>query len=78
MEIRPRPVRTPDGGTLVLASVVDLTERKRAEEQFRLAIEAAPNGMLLADEHGHIVLVNAQIEQVFGYTRAEPARPLGR
>lgn len=71
VEVSLRPVRTPDGGTLVLASVVDLTERKRAEEQFRLAIEAAPNGMLLADEQGHIVLVNAQIEQVFGYTRAE-------
>jgi PAS domain S-box-containing protein len=71
VEVSLRPVRTPEGGTLVLASVVDLTERKRAEEQFRLAIEAAPNGMLLADEQGHIVLVNAQIEQVFGYTRAE-------
>lgn len=60
-----------DGATWVLASVVDLTERKRAEEQFRLAIEAAPNGMMLVDEQGLIVLVNAQIEVLFGYTREE-------
>lgn len=55
----------------VLASVVDLTERKRAEEQFRLSIEAAPNGMLLVDVRGSIVLVNAQIEAIFGYRRHE-------
>ena len=50
---------------------VDITERKRADEQFRLAIEAAPTGMLLADHTGSIVLVNAQIEKLFGHPRAE-------
>ncbi len=57
--------------TWVLASVIDLTERARANEQFRLAIEAAPNGMMLVDEKGMVVLVNAQIEQLFGYSREE-------
>ena len=70
VEIGLTPLHT-SSAVLVLASVVDLTERKRAEEQFRLAIEAAPNGMLLVDEGGLIVLVNAQIEYVFGYTREE-------
>ena len=49
----------------------DITERKRADEQFRLAIEAAPTGMLLTDLTGSIVLVNAQIEKLFGYRRRE-------
>ena len=40
VEIGLTPLKT-DAGTFVLASVVDLTERKRAEEQFRLAIEGA-------------------------------------
>jgi PAS domain S-box-containing protein len=40
-------------------------------ELFRLAIEAAPNGMLLMDRSGAIVLVNAQVEKVFGYPRQE-------
>lgn len=56
---------------LVLASVVDLTERRRADEQFRLALEAAPHGILLVDERGLIVRVNAQLETIFGYPRAE-------
>jgi two-component system, sensor histidine kinase PdtaS len=40
-------------------------------ELFRLALEAAPTGMLLTDHEGRITLVNAQIERLFGYTREE-------
>jgi PAS domain S-box-containing protein len=40
------------------------------EMQFR-ALEAAPTGMLMVDMHGTIVLVNAQIEKIFGYERDE-------
>jgi two-component system, sensor histidine kinase PdtaS len=41
------------------------------QEHFCLAIEAAPNGMLMADAAGTILLVNAPIETLFGYARAE-------
>jgi len=51
--------------------VQDITERKHSAEQFRLVIEAAPTGMLMMDSAGTIVLVNAQIEKMFGYPRAE-------
>jgi PAS domain S-box-containing protein len=34
-------------------------------------MEAAPNAMLIIDPAGNIVLVNAQAEALFGYTRAE-------
>lgn len=70
IEIGLNPLRTPDG-EFVLSSVVDITERRRAVEQFRLAIEAAPTGMLMVDRGGTIVLVNAQIEALFGYDREE-------
>src|SRR5262245_27016031 len=40
-------------------------------EQFRLAIEAAPTGMIMLDDDGRIVLVNAQVEKLFGYPREE-------
>jgi PAS domain S-box-containing protein len=40
-------------------------------EQFRLAMEAAPTGMILVDGLGQIVLVNAQVERIFGYSREE-------
>jgi PAS domain S-box-containing protein len=65
-------------GSFVLAAVVDITARKRAEAaakksaaQLRLVVEAAPNGMVMVDERGAIVMVNAQMERLFGYTRAE-------
>jgi PAS domain S-box-containing protein len=55
----------------MLGVTFDITEHKQADEQFRLAIEAAPTGMLLMDLRGSIVLVNAQIEELFGYPRSE-------
>lgn len=70
IEIGLNPLRLDDAD-FVLSSVVDITERKRAVEQFRLAIEAAPTGMLMVDRAGRIVLVNAQIEGLFGYVREE-------
>jgi PAS domain S-box-containing protein len=39
--------------------------------QFGMALEAVPTGMLMVDGDGRIVLVNAQIEKLFGYPRAE-------
>lgn len=41
------------------------------DEQFRYAMEAAPTGMIMIDRQGHIVLVNGQVERIFGYGRAE-------
>ena len=70
IEIGLNPVQT-DEGTVVLASVVDITERKRAEEEFRIAVEASPNGMLMVDASGVILMVNAQVEKEFGYSRTE-------
>src|SRR5438128_5068934 len=69
---RGRCVRGADGNDLVLRGVsMDVTERKRAEEKFRLATEASPSGILLVNDQGRIVLVNSQIEKLFGYRREE-------
>jgi PAS domain S-box-containing protein len=51
--------------------VQDVTERVRAGEQVRLALEAAPTGMLIMSSTGAVVLVNTQIEVLFGYAREE-------
>jgi len=51
--------------------LMDTTERKQAEEKFRLAVEASPSGIVLVDREGKIVLVNTQTEKMFGYSRAE-------
>ena len=70
VEIGLNPVVTADG-TLVLASIIDISERKRAEERFRLVVESAPNAMILVGSEGTISLVNKQAEALFGYARNE-------
>jgi PAS domain S-box-containing protein len=51
--------------------LIDITELKLAEERFRQVVEAAPSGMVMANGEGRIILVNAQVETFFGYTREE-------
>ena len=61
-----------DDTKVIQCNIRDITKRKeRSADQFRLAIESAPTGMLMVDRSGTIVLVNAQIERLFGYERAE-------
>ena len=57
--------------TRLLGVSMDITERKEAQELFKLATEASPSGTLLVNDQGRIVLVNAHIEELFGYEREE-------
>ncbi len=57
------------GGAVI--AHVDITQRKQAEQGFRLAVEAAPSGMVMVDRDGKIVLVNSRTEKLFGYARNE-------
>jgi len=68
IEIGLNPIETEDG-LLVLASIIDITERKRAEERFRRVVEAAPSAIVLVNREGKITLINAQTEKLFGYSR---------
>jgi PAS domain S-box-containing protein len=70
IEIGLKPIVTVDG-TMVLASIIDITERKKAEERFRLVVESSPSAMVLVNQEGNITLINKQIEILFGYKRTE-------
>jgi|GEM_PF-1943549 len=49
----------------------EMIERNRADERFRLAVEASPSGVIMVNEEGRIILVNSQTERIFGYSREE-------
>jgi PAS domain S-box-containing protein len=68
IEIGLTPVVT-DEGVFVLSSIVDISGRKMADERFRVMVESSPNGMLMIDAEGRIVLLNHEIERMFGYPR---------
>lgn len=56
---------------LIVGLLLQNASRRRAEDRFRLSVETAPNGMVMVDRDGRIILANSKMEKLFGYDRAE-------
>ncbi|MEY4589694.1 MAG: hypothetical protein RL497_1770 [Pseudomonadota bacterium] len=70
LEIGLRPLSC-EGQNYVIASVIDVTERKKIHEQLSAIIEASPYGQIVVDKNGIIKLVNNGSLQIFGFKREE-------
>jgi PAS domain S-box-containing protein len=46
-------------------------DSRTVELRLRAAVESAPSGLLMVDPEGKIVLVNREVERLFGYAREE-------
>jgi PAS domain S-box-containing protein len=68
VEISLSPLHT-DEGVLVISIIRDTTQRRQAEAKFRGLLESAPDGIVVVDRSGCIVIVNNQTERIFGYSR---------
>jgi len=70
VEISLAPLETA-GGSLVLATLRDVSRSRRDELLFRRFLEAAPDAVVVVDEGGRIMVLNEQVEELFGYDRSE-------
>lgn len=66
IEIGVNPIVT-DEETMVLATITDITKRKKAELESSLLVEAVPNAIILVNSAGLIIRTNKQAKIQFGY-----------
>jgi PAS domain S-box-containing protein len=76
LEMKGHIAASENGRPIRIAGIcLDITNRKMAEQRFRLTVEASPNAVILVDGQGRIVLANSRVKTMFGY---EPQELIGQ
>ena len=79
VEIGLTPLTTADGAHMVLASVVDMSDRHDLALAFQGLFDASPYGLMLVDDAGVIVQSNAALGAALGHTPSDlRGQPLHR
>jgi PAS domain S-box-containing protein len=77
VDVSTRRVLSANGATFILVAEKDVTlikvqrDAKLMEERFRDLLESMPDGIVMANSTGHIVIANSQAERLFGYDAGE-------
>lgn len=51
--------------------IIDITNRKRAENNFQVLIDGSPDAIIAVDRNFNMLLINTHTEKLFGYSRLE-------
>lgn len=70
VEISCGPLAT-DHEKWAICIVHDTTTRKKLEAKYQSLLESAPDGIVVVDTNGIIVIVNTEVERLFNYTKKE-------
>ena len=77
VDVTTKLVQTADLEPMVLSAEKDVTtikvlrDAKLMEARFRDLLESTPDGIVMANPTGHIVIANSQAERLFGYAEGE-------
>ena len=77
VDVTMQGTRTAQGELCVISAEKDVTtikvlrDAKLMEARFRDLLESTPDGIVMANPTGHIVIANSQAERLFGYTPGE-------
>ena len=70
VEISLSPIGS-ENNRFVTAAIRDISDRKKATQQFQQLLESAPDAMVIVNHQGIIQLVNEQVRNIFGYENEE-------